>query len=290
MNTILGRWDAVIHLPDRDYASWFEITDYNGLSGRFVGIEGSARSITELNCMENKFDFRLPPQYEKRDFDLIFKGKIENGIISGITNDDDGKWIKFEAVPAPILEYREVAWGEPIKLIRKNFSNWTKRFSEASSGWKSKNGVLSNSPPSVDIVTKEKYTDFKLHVEWRIPEAGNSGIYLRGRYEVQIVDDQQRKPSDRSTGSIYGFLQPSVKSTRPVGEWNTYDITLIGRWVTIVHNGFTIIKKREIPGITGGALDSDEGKSGPIMLQGDHKAVEYRNMILTPIKNSDTSV
>jgi hypothetical protein len=279
---ITGRWDAFVHLRDRDYASWFEITDHNGLSGRFVGIEGSARPMIELSIEGNMLHFRLPPQYEKRDSDLIFKGKLEDGVISGITNDDEGNWVNFKAVPAPKLDYREVEWSESIKLIGDDLSNWRQRFSDDPSGWKIEAGVLSNTPPSVDIVTKEKYTDFRFHAEWRIPEKGNSGIYLRGRYEVQILDDHHREPGDRSTGSIYGYLKPTVKATKPVGEWNTYDITFIGRWVTILHNGETIIDRLEIPGLTGGAFDSDEGEPGPLMLQGDHRAVEYRNIILTP--------
>jgi len=175
-----------------------------------------------------------------------------------------------------------VQWGEPINLIKEDLSNWKQRFSDDPSGWRVENGVISNTPPSVDIVTKEKYIDFKLRAEWRVPERGNSGIYLRGRYEVQILDDHEKEPGDRSTGSIYGYLKPSKRMTKPVGEWNSFDIIFIGRWVTIVFNGETIIDRQEIPGLTGGALDSDEGEPGPIMLQGDHRAVEYRNLVLTP--------
>ncbi len=279
---IAGRWDAVVKLRDRDYASWFEIVDDGVLSGRFVGIEGSARPMTELRFEENELYFSLPPQYEKREGLLIFKGKLERGRITGTTNDDDGNWVDFIAIPAPMLEYRDVQWGEPIRLIGKDLSNWKQRFSNDPSGWKVENGVISNTPPSVDIVTKDNFMDFKLHAEWRVPEKGNSGIYLRGRYEVQILDDHDREPGDRSTGSIYGYLKPSKKATKPMWEWNSFDITFIGRWVTIVFNGETIIDRREIPGLTGGALDSNEGEPGPIMLQGDHRAVEYRNLVLVP--------
>ena len=279
---ITGRWDAVVKLRDRYYASWFEIVDDGELSGRFVGIEGSARPMTELRFNGNALYFSLPPQYEKREGLLIFKGKLEGRRITGTTNDDDGNWVEFNAVPAPILEYKEVQWGEPINLIKEDLSNWKQRFSDDPSGWRVENGVISNTPPSVDIVTKEKYIDFKLRAEWRGPERGNSGIYLRGRYEVQILDDHEKEPGDRSTGSIYGYLKPSKRMTKPVGEWNSFDIIFIGRWVTIVFNGETIIDRQEIPGLTGGALDSDEGEPGPIMLQGDHRAVEYRNLVLTP--------
>lgn len=279
---IEGRWDAVVVLSDRDYASWFEIVDDGRLTGRFVGIEGSARPMTELRLEGNKLYFSLPPQYEKRDFDLVFKGTLVNGKIEGTTNDDHGNWVEFSAIPAPKLEYREPVWDEPINLIGDDLTNWKLRFSDDPSGWKIEDGILSNTPPSVDILTKDKFFDFKLHAEWRVPEKGNSGIYLRGRYEVQILDDHDREPGDRSTGSIYGYLKPSKKMTKPVGEWNTYDITFIGRWVTIMFNGETIIERQEIPGLTGGALDSNEGEPGPIMLQGDHRAVEYRNLVLTP--------
>ena len=282
---IYGRWDAVVNGLHREYASWFEIQDENEkLSGRFVGIEGSARSMTEVWFRNNDLYFRLPPQYEKHPGDLIFKGKLADGKITGETNDPEGNWIQFTAVPAPKLEYREVEWGEPVHLIREDLSNWKHRFSDEASGWKIEDGMLSNTPPSVDVVTKEKYTDFKLHAEFRVPENGNSGIYLRGRYEVQILDDHDREPGDRSTGSIYGYLKPSKKMTKPSGEWNSYEITLIGRWVTIVFNGETVIDRQEIPGLTGGALDPYEGVPGPIMLQGDHRAVGFRNLVLTPAK------
>jgi hypothetical protein len=280
--TIHGRWDAVVRLRDRDYASWFEINNDGVISGRFVGIEGSARPMTEVRFEDNELYFSLPPQYEKREGDLIFKGVLFDGKITGTTNDDAGNWVEFSAVPAPKLGYREVEWGDPINLIKEDLSNWGQRFSDDPSGWKVEAGVIRNTPPSVDLVTKERYYDFKLHAEWRVPEKGNSGIYLRGRYEVQILDDHDVEPGLRSTGSIYGYLKPYKKMTKPVGEWNTYDITFIGRWVTIVFNGETIIDRQEIPGLTGGALDSNEGEPGPIMLQGDHRAVEYRNLVLTP--------
>jgi len=266
----------------REYASWFEFTVEGGeLAGRFVGIEGSARPMAEVCFEGDKLFFRLPPQYERHKGDLIFRGRLVDGRIEGETNDEDDNWIRFSAVPAPLLSYHlGVEWGEPIDLIQGGLDNWDLRFSEGPNGWKVEDGVLSNSPPSVDLVTRDRYTDFTLHAEFRIPEKGNSGVYLRGRYEVQIVDDHHKEAGPKTTGSVYGYLTPSRKMTRPSGEWNTYDITLIGRWVTIVFNGETVVDNQEVPGLTGGALDSREGEPGPIMLQGDHKAVEYRNLVI----------
>jgi 3-keto-disaccharide hydrolase len=109
-------------------------------------------------------------------------------------------------------------------------------------------------------------------------------VYLRGRYEVQIEDDERHQTSNHTIGAIYGFLPPSEMASKTAGEWQSYDITLVGRMVTVVLNGKTVICDREIPGITGGALDSNEGEPGPLYMQGDHGAIDYRNIILTPAK------
>lgn len=121
----------------------------------------------------------------------------------------------------------------------------------------------------------------QLHIEFRYPARGNSGVYLRGRHEVQIEDPVLGVVASEALGAVYGFLAPSESAGRNAGEWQTFDITLIGRQVTVVLNGREVICKRDIPGITGGALDSDEGSPGPIFLQGDHGPIEYRNIVIT---------
>jgi hypothetical protein len=132
-------------------------------------------------------------------------------------------------------------------------------------------------------VSEEQFTDFKLHIEARYPEQSNSGIYLRGRYEVQIEDSYGKEPSSILFGGIYGFLTPNEIAALKAGEWQVFDITLVGRRVSIVANGKAVISDQIIPGITGGAIDSNEGNPGPLMLQGDHGIVEFRNItIQTP--------
>jgi hypothetical protein len=133
-----------------------------------------------------------------------------------------------------------------------------------------------------NLVTTAKFTDFKLHVEVNCPQSGNSGIYLRGRYEVQVEDSDDPEPLSVHLGGIYGFLVPNENVSKGPDAWQAFDITLVGRRVTVVLNGKTIICDQTIPGITGGALDSDEGAPGPIYLQGDHGPVQYRNLVLTP--------
>lgn len=106
--------------------------------------------------------------------------------------------------------------------------------------------------------------------------------YLRGRYEVQIQDDAGKATDSLRMGGIYGFLRPAVNAAGRPGDWQTIDVTLLGRRATVVLNGRTIIDDAEIPGITGGALDSDEGAPGPLMLQGDHGKVSFRKVVITP--------
>lgn len=125
---------------------------------------------------------------------------------------------------------------------------------------------MTNTPPCVDIVTDRRFDDFTLHVEFNILPKSNSGLYLCGRYEMQIQDDAGRPSDNRGMGSVYGFLRPSINASGRPAEWQTFDVTLIGRRVTVVLNGRTIIDDIAIPGITGGALDSNEGAPGSHML------------------------
>lgn len=152
--------------------------------------------------------------------------------------------------------------------------------------WVVRNGVLSSPRSGVNLRTSRTFDDFKLHIEFRYPRESNSGVYLRGRHEVQIEDDYGREPDSHRFSGVYGFIAPSEIAALPAGQWQTFDITLVGRMLTVVANGKMVICNREIPGITGGAIDSNEGAPGPLYLQGDHGPVEYRNILVTPARVS----
>jgi hypothetical protein len=167
----------------------------------------------------------------------------------------------------------------------KDLSGWTPSDPKATANWTVENGTLVSPGHGPELISTAKFGDFKLHIEFNCGKEANSGIYLRGRYEVQIENDPQPEGPTMRTGGVYGFLAPSPEPPRRPGEWQTYDITLIGRIVTVVLNGQTIIDKQEIPGITGGALDSHEGLPGPIYLQGSENGqVAFRNINITPGK------
>jgi hypothetical protein len=182
--------------------------------------------------------------------------------------------------------YRYRDWGAPIKLFNgKDLSGWTELFGGAIDTWKAEEGVLVNTKDhGQNIRTVDEFEDFRLHIEFNVPKGGNSGVYLRGRYEVQVAEDYGQPPSPGGCGSLYSRYIPPFNASRPPNEWQVYDITLIGEYLTVVHNDRLIIDNIFLEGITGGALDSREGKPGPIYLQGDHTTVKYRNIVLTPAR------
>jgi len=283
---VCGRWDLTIQTENGEYPSWLEVRKSGRatLVGAFVGRFGSARPISRVEFADGRVHFSVPPQWESRKDDLDFQGKLDGDVIRGETTDDDGKRVAWTARRAPSLaRAKPPTWGQPVELFNgKNLDGWQPRSADAKSRWEARDGALVNAAGGTDLVTERKFNDFQLHAEFRYPAGSNSGVYLRGRYEVQIEDNFGDEPDSHKIGGVYGFLTPSVNAAKKPGEWQTLDVTLAGRVVTVVLNGERVIDRQTIPGITGGALDSDEGSPGPIFLQGDHGPVEFRNLTLTP--------
>lgn len=283
----IGRWDLTVKGEGGEYPSWIEISrsGYRTLVGRYVGRFGSARPVSKVEFENGEFRFTVPPQWEQVRGDIVVSGRLEGGRLVGEIVEGDKK-VSFEGVPAPALdEVREVEWDEPIDLLAGGkLEGWKSRDPSGKHGWKIENGVLINAAPGQDILTERTFRDFRLAAEFRYPKESNSGIYLRGRYEVQIEDNFGQPPESHKIGGVYGFLTPSFNAAKPGGEWQTIEITLIGRRVTVVLNEQRVLDQQLIPGITGGALDSREGEPGPLLIQGDHGPVEFRKLVLTPAK------
>lgn len=284
-----GKWDLTVDRADGKPAvpAWLEVkhSGINMLVGYFVAPDGgSARPVARVRTDGNKFSFAIPPQWEGGNGDLVVEGELKGGKLEGTMMMPDGKKkYTFTGERAPSLDRSgTVSWGAPIKLLNgKNTDGWHP--SGEKNQWVVENGVLRSPASGSNLITDQKFSDFKLHIEFRYPEHSNSGVYLRGRYEVQ-VEGVEKEVSSTSIGGIYGFIMPNQRFDKGAGEWQSYDITLIGRRVTVVANGKTIICDQVIPGITGGSLDSKEGEPGSIMLQGDHGPIEYRNIVVTPSK------
>ena len=281
-----GRWDLEIQFMGKTAPSWLEVrhSGHETLVGRFVFAFGSARPISEIKTFGNKFTFQIPRQWEPEGSDMILHGELKEGTIEGTLIYTDGSIIPWKGKPAPqFATIKKPDWGKTTVLFNgKDLEGW--HLDSDKNEWSIEGGILKNAKGGANLISDEKFKDFKLVTEFRYPEGSNSGIYLRGRYEVQIADNHGLEASDIYFGGIYGFLEPNENVAKPAGEWQRYEITLVGNRVTIVANGKTIISNQTIPGITGGALDSAEGEPGPIMIQGDHGPVEFRTFEITSAK------
>ena len=217
--------------------------------------------------------------------------------LSSIKHNPEGKQMgqpvefagkRIAALP-PKPDLSKVKFGEPIQLLNgKDLTGW-RLLKEADNGWSVVDGVLQNRVVKAkdkhfgNLRTDAEFEDFNLKLEVRTQEGSNSGIYLRGIYEVQIMESFGQPLDSHHMGALYSRITPSVAAEKPIGEWQTLDITLVDRHLTVILNGKTIIDNQPVLGCTGGAMTSDEFHPGPIYLQGDHTNIDYRNMVLRPV-------
>jgi hypothetical protein len=287
-SALIGRWDLTLTTPGGARPSWLEIerSGPRTIVGRFVGIVGSARPISRIDVSGGAFSFSIPPQWESGSNDLRVEGRLDGDHLAGSLTDPSGNRVAWTGVRAPSLQRTAaVEWSDPIEIFNgRDTTGWhTQR---GTNQWIVVDHTLTSPKSGANLVSDRTFTDFTMHVEFRCPAGSNSGVYLRGRYEVQIEDAAAAENADGRLGAIYGFLAPGEEAAKKAGEWQAFDIVLTGRQVTVILNGTTIIANQEIPGITGGAIDSGEGAPGPIMLQGDHGAVTFRNIRIRPIQPS----
>src|SRR5258706_1838049 len=285
VEAFLGRWDLTLKAPDREYPSWLELRQEGGqLKVQIVSRWGNARPLPKVALSKGRLTFISPKEEEERPDDMVFEGTLVGKMLSGTTTGPDGTPWQWTGQRAPALN-RESApkWGKPIpSFYADDLTGWRMAGIGTTVG-KVEEGTLVSPGNGPELINDSKFEDFKLHVEFNCGANSNSGVYLRGRYEVQIETDSIEEPPSHHMGGVYGFLAASPELPRKPGEWQSFDITLVGRWITVVQNGQTIIDNKEIPGITGGALDSHEELPGPIYLEGREKGnVAYRSIVITP--------
>jgi hypothetical protein len=292
-NPFAGRWDLTLTSSNATYPGWLELTENNGeVEVRVQPRTGNVRPAP-ARMEGSRLLVTLSPASEKGP-DVVWDLEAASSRLSGVQKRGGSEDARISGEPAPALARpAPEAWGDPEPLFNgKDLTGWepinnTPGLRDATSHWVAKKGELVNEAKGSNLMTTRKFDDFKLHIEFNCPDGENSGVYLRGRYEAQVTagrrpdaTPRRRGPSTGGLGAIYGYLAPAIDVPgRPPGEWQVYDIMLVGRSVTVVLNGITTLENQEIAGITGGALDSKEGEPGPLYLQGDHHGgVRYRNI------------
>ena len=279
-----GRWDLTITTPKGTYPSWMEFTQSGGQPKvRVVGRVASVHPATEVKVDGSRLTFTTM-EWLDGEIKVAWEFHAAGGQITGTQKRADGVVGQIAGLPAPAMNRKApAAWTEPETLFDGKDLNGWEPDDPPNNHWVAQSGEMVNLAAGANIGTTRKFGDFKLHIEYNCPDGGNSGVYLRGRYEVQ-VEYEKAGENDlfHAMGSIYGFLAPAVELAKRPGEWESYDVTLVGRTVTVVRDGRTTIDRQEIPGITGGAIDSHEGEPGPIYIQGDHTGgMKYRNITIS---------
>lgn len=306
-NAFIGNWALTI--PDGG-AGWLGVTREKGfLDAGLLWGGGSVEPVSSVFVANDTLYVTLTHEVKRKDaagkvirtqqwtrliqaqldgseeLKLVIMGGNENG--EGLKTEQFGGK-RIPPVPAK-PDLSAVKFGEPVVLFGgKDLDGWKLTDAHAVSGWSVKDGILSNNPAEKDkhygnLRTVKEFEDFNLTLETRVKARQNSGIYLRGIYEVQVSDTYGRSLDSHNMGGIYSRIKPTVAAEKPAGEWQTFDITLVERHVTVVLNGTKIIDNEPLLGCTGGALWSDQFRPGPIYLQGDHTGIEYRNIVLKQV-------
>jgi 3-keto-disaccharide hydrolase len=278
-NPFVGRWDITVTTPKDSYPDWMEIVEKDGkLDGRIQPRGGAVRPIASATMSGSRL-LVTQTGTPAITWDLA----IEGGKLTGTQKRGDTKDADITGVRAPKLDRpMPKLWTKPEPLFNgKDLTGWEPVKNPENSRWVAKDGALFNEAKGSNIRTTKTFQDFKLHVDVNCPGHCNSGIYLRGRYEIQVGTEGGKLPS-HEMGAVYGYFAPAKEMPLKAGEWQVFDITLVGRHVTVLRNGVKIHDSQELPGITGGALDSNEAEPGPIFFQGDHDGgMQYRNITIS---------
>ena len=288
----LGRWDmTVTPATGTPYPQWMELVEKDGkIEGRVQPRGGAWRPIVDAKTEAGKIVVTVSrsPRGEMT-WELTSAGTDK---ITGIEKRGDRQGPALLGVRAPKLDRpMPKSWTKPRPIFNgKDLTGWEPIGNVNNNKWVARDGELVNDNPPVEgqrgpgaanLKSTEKFQDFKLHIEVNCPEGGNSGIYLRGRYEVQVGTEGGSLP-DHEMGAIYSHYPPPAGAELGLGKWTAFDITFVGRHVTVLRDGKMYHNNVEIPGPTGGALDSNEGEPGPFFLQGDHHGViRYRNITIS---------
>lgn len=290
-----GRWDIAVNGLSSPRGWWLEVSGAgtSNLKGKFVGAPvGQIDEIQKLSISDGELRFALQNRYrrERGPEKGLFWARFDDGRLKGTfeIEGDPSSYLEWTGVRAPLLADKDDAtWkrGDAVILFDgHDLTGWQTVGSVRTLGWMvKKDGVLTNGIGNTNLVSEKKFFNFALDVDFRIGQHGNSGVALRGRYEVQLVDDVDHPASNRGSGAIMGRITPLVNAAKPAGEWQTLSVRMVGRQVTVTLNGIRVIDRQSIDGPTDIAMDTNEADPGPILLQGDRGSVAFRKIVVYPL-------
>lgn len=267
---------------------------YIGSPGPYKATEENGRLKFEIK--KNNRKTKAIASVTKVDIGLN-DGKLDGNLVKSLADGTEQRdkftGNRIPPMPNHAPDLSKVRFGHPISLFNgKDMSGWRTYESDKKNGWSVMDGMLVNTTTKTDfsptgayanLRTEAEFEDFWLHIEFLVEEARNSGVYLRGMYEAQVVDRDSRMQGKQGVGAIFGAIAPSRNAGNPGGQWQTYDLTLVDRHVTVVLNGIKVIDNQPIDAPTPGAIYTNPAEPGPIYLQGDHTTVKFRDIYLAPV-------
>jgi hypothetical protein len=311
VSPFLGRWALTI---PSGRAGWLEVTQQEGyLDGRILWGGGSVVPLESVYVVGDTLHATRIKKVERKDkagtvirtqqFTETITAKKKGADTLALVQQEvnrNGAGLKqseFSGNRIPDLpaapDLASVKFGAPAVIFNGvDLSGWSLIDDGRLNGWSVKGGLLVNNPAQEEgkphkrygnLRTDGEFEDFNLTLDVNVPAKGNSGVYLRGVYEVQVMDSYGMERDPHHMGGVYSRITPLVTAEKPPGEWQKMDITLVARHLTVKLNGKLVIDNHPLLGCTGGALTSDEFSPGPIYLQGDHTGVKYRNIVLRPV-------
>ncbi|MGH9841527.1 MAG: 3-keto-disaccharide hydrolase [Blastocatellia bacterium] len=287
-NPFLGKWDITGVAPNANVVYWLEVKEEGGkLTANFLNRGGSVLPVSEIKMEGNELVFSpaLPRPNAPKP---VHRAHIEEGRLLGMMTLGEQE-IAWLGVRPPIwkTDYNANArhrLGTPVLLFDgTTMEHWNPQHKDKPLGWTIADGVMTNEPKANNLVSRHRFQDFKIRCEYKVEDKSNSGIYLRGRYELQVLGDYGKAAESHGHMALYSRVAPTVNASLPPGQWQAMEATIVGNRLTVVLNGKKVHDNIVIEGITGGALDSNEGEPGPIMIQGDHEKVWFRRVAVTPI-------
>ena len=301
----LGRWNMTGTGENAGVVYWLQVSEEGGVvKGRFLNRFSSPYDLPNIKVENGELSFWNNPR-EGQQPSPVWRARVVDGKLIGTTTSLPRPPAPDRPAPAAPPQPTVINWvgvrppnwpaglnangkhtyGKPVSLFDgKTMNGWGVQHKQNPMNWSVIDGAMTSAEKGGNnLVSNATFKDFKIEAEFNVAPKSNGGIYVRGRYELQVLDDAGQPVTPQSQMSIYGRLPPSVNASKPAGEWQTMEAIVVGNVVTVTLNGQKVHDNSVIGGITGGALDANESEAGPIMLQGDHGKVAFRKIVVTPI-------